>query len=68
MRLAHQLAKGPPLAFAEMKRAVREGLGGTIDKALRLEKEGQLRCLRSNDGFEGIAAWVQKREPTFQGK
>jgi 2-(1,2-epoxy-1,2-dihydrophenyl)acetyl-CoA isomerase len=68
MRLAHQLAKGPPLAFAEMKRAVREGLGGTIDTALKLEKAGQLKCLRSNDCMEGIAAWVQKREPAFQGK
>lgn len=68
MRLAHQLAKGPPLAFAEMKRAVREGLGGTIDTALKLEKAGQLRCLGSNDCLEGIAAWMQKREPDFQGK
>jgi 2-(1,2-epoxy-1,2-dihydrophenyl)acetyl-CoA isomerase len=68
MRLAQQLAKGPPLAFAEMKRAVRAGLGGTIDTALGLEKAGQLRCLRSNDCIEGIAAWMQKREPVFQGK
>jgi 2-(1,2-epoxy-1,2-dihydrophenyl)acetyl-CoA isomerase len=68
MRLAHQLAKGPPLAFAEMKRAVRAGLGGTIDTALGLEKAGQLKCLRSNDCLEGIAAWMQKREPDFQGK
>jgi enoyl-CoA hydratase/carnithine racemase len=68
MRLAHELAKGPPLAFAEIKRAVRAGLGGTIDTALALEKEGQLRCLRSNDCLEGVAAWMQKREPIFQGK
>lgn len=68
MRLAQQLAKGPPLAFAEMKRAVRAGLGGTIDTALGLEKAGQLRCLRSSDSMEGIAAWMQKREPNFQGK
>jgi len=68
MRLAHQLAKGPPLAFAEIKRAVREGLGGTLDTALKLEKAGQLKCLKSNDCFEGVAAWMQKREPNFQGK
>jgi 2-(1,2-epoxy-1,2-dihydrophenyl)acetyl-CoA isomerase len=68
MKLAHQLAKGPPLAYAEIKRAVRAGLGGTIDGALALEKKGQLRCLTSNDCMEGVAAWMQKREPSFQGK
>ncbi|AUX32161.1 enoyl-CoA hydratase/isomerase family protein [Sorangium sp. Soce836] len=68
MRLAHQLAKGPPIAFAEIKRSVREGFGGTIDGALKLEKAGQLKCLRSNDCLEGVAAWMQKREPEFKGK
>jgi enoyl-CoA hydratase/carnithine racemase len=66
MQLARQLAKGPPLAYAGIKRAVREGL--TIEAALTAEKEGQIRCLRSNDAMEGIAAWMQKREPSFQGK
>jgi 2-(1,2-epoxy-1,2-dihydrophenyl)acetyl-CoA isomerase len=68
MTLAHQLAKGPPLAYAEIKRAMRESLGGTIDGALDREKSGQIRLLKSNDCFEGIAAWMQKREPDFQGK
>ncbi|MEP7120921.1 MAG: enoyl-CoA hydratase [Byssovorax sp.] len=68
MKLAHKLAAGPPLAYAEIKRAVRAGLGGTIDVALDLEKKGQLKCLTSNDCFEGVAAWMQKREPEFQGK
>ncbi|MFT3776102.1 MAG: enoyl-CoA hydratase-related protein [Minicystis sp.] len=68
MSWAHKLAKGPPLAFAEMKRAVRASLGGTIDSALPLEKDGQIRCLTSADAMEGVMAWMQKREPSFQGK
>lgn len=68
MALARKLASGPPLAYAEIKRAVRAGLGGTIDTALEMEKKGQLKCLTSSDCFEGVAAWVQKREPDFQGK
>jgi 2-(1,2-epoxy-1,2-dihydrophenyl)acetyl-CoA isomerase len=68
MDLAHRLAKGPPLAYAEIKRAVRAGLGGTIDGSLDLEKKGQLKLLVSNDCFEGVAAWMQKRDPAFQGK
>jgi 2-(1,2-epoxy-1,2-dihydrophenyl)acetyl-CoA isomerase len=68
MALAGSLAKGPPLAFAEIKRAVREGLGGTIDTALDAERKGQLRCLQSADCMEGVMAWMDKREPVFQGK
>ena len=68
MKWAHQLAKGPPLAFAEMKRAIRAGLGGTIDTTLPLEKAGQIRCLTSADCMEGILAWAQKREPNFEGR
>jgi 2-(1,2-epoxy-1,2-dihydrophenyl)acetyl-CoA isomerase len=68
MKLAQQLAKGPPLAYAEIKKAVRAGLGGTIDGALALEKRGQTRCLTSGDCMEGVLAWAQKREPVFEGK
>jgi enoyl-CoA hydratase/carnithine racemase len=68
LALAHRLAKGPPLALAQIKRAVRAGLGGTIEEALGREKEGQIRCLRSEDCLEGVAAWMQKREPRFEGK
>lgn len=68
MKMAKRLAEGPPLAFAEMKRAVRASLAGTIDSALDLEKKGQIRCLTSNDCMEGIMAWMQKREPSFAGK
>jgi len=68
MKMAQRLAKGPPLAFAEIKRAVRASLGGTIDSALPLEKAGQLKCLTSSDCMEGIMAWMQKREPSFSGK
>ncbi|WP_044239009.1 enoyl-CoA hydratase [Chondromyces apiculatus] len=68
LHLARTLASGPPLALAGMKRATRDALGGGLEAALNAEKEGQLRCLRSNDCMEGVAAWVQKREPSFQGR
>lgn len=66
-KLARQLAKGPPLAYAEMKRAVRQSFAGTIDQALDNEKAGQLKCLKSNDAMEGVLAWMQKRDPEFKG-
>ncbi|MEO8801479.1 MAG: enoyl-CoA hydratase-related protein [Polyangiaceae bacterium] len=65
--LARQLEVGPPLAHAEIKKALYASWGD-IEEALRREREGQLRLLRSQDVFEGVMAWAQKREPSFQGK
>lgn len=67
-RLAERLAKGPPLAQAAIKRAVRSALASTIEETLELEREGQLRCLQSQDFMEGVAAWMQRREPEFRGR
>ncbi|MEZ4299770.1 MAG: enoyl-CoA hydratase [Polyangiaceae bacterium] len=68
LSLARSLAKGPPLAFAEIKSAVRASYAGTIDQALDREKAGQLKCLVSSDCMEGVMAWMEKREPNFTGK
>lgn len=62
------LAKGPPMALRLIKQAVYAGLDGDLDAALEREVEGQLKCLRSNDFFEGVAAFLQKREPRFRGE
>jgi enoyl-CoA hydratase/carnithine racemase len=65
--LAAKLENGPPLAFAATKAAIYGSLGD-IEEALRREREGQLRLLRSQDVLEGIMAWTQKREPDFKGQ
>jgi enoyl-CoA hydratase/carnithine racemase len=67
LALARELEKGPPLAYARMKRAVYANLGD-IDAALAREREGQLALLRSSDAMEGIMAWAQKRDPDFKGQ
>jgi enoyl-CoA hydratase/carnithine racemase len=67
MALAAQIEAGPPLAYAAIRRAVYASWG-SIEDALRREREEQLRLLRSADAIEGIMAWAQKRDPSFQGK
>ena len=68
LQMATQLADGPPIAFEEAKRSIHAALGITIDQILAREREGQLRCLRTNDCMEGVMSWAQKRAPQFQGK
>ena len=67
MDLARELERGAPLAFAELKQAVYASWGD-LEAALRREREGQLKLLRSQDMIEGVMAWSQKREPQFTGK
>jgi enoyl-CoA hydratase/carnithine racemase len=68
MSMAVELAAGPPLALARIKAAVRDSWDGSIDDALARERKGQVRLLASEDVAEGVAAWMQRREPEFSGK
>jgi len=67
MAIAQRIESGPPLAHAAIKSAV-YGSWGDLEDALRREREGQLRLLRSQDVIEGVMAWAQKREPDFKGQ
>ena len=66
--LATQLAGSPPLAVRAIKRAVRDGLAGTLDDALARERKGQLALLGSADAREGVSAFFERRPPIFQGR
>ena len=66
MDVARELENGPPLAYAAIKSALYASWGD-LEGALRREREGQLRLLKTNDVIEGIMAWSQKRDPQFKG-
>lgn len=65
---AKKIAAGPPLVYAEVKRAVYGSLESSFDEALEREVTGQMKMLKSKDFFEGVSAFFQKRPPVFHGE
>ena len=62
-----KLAAGPPLAIANIKRAVYEGLERPLEDGLALERELVEELFRSHDANEGLTAFSEKRRPSFTG-
>lgn len=67
MQLAQRLRAAPPIALAAAKHAVYLSQASELEEMLRYETEAQLRCFESDDGHEGVQAFLEKREPKFTG-
>lgn len=65
--LAERLARGPTKAIGKMKMAVLEPQRPILRAHLRSEYEGQAELGTTQDFREGVAAFLQKREPKFKG-
>jgi enoyl-CoA hydratase/carnithine racemase len=66
--LIGDLLRRPPLAVRGAKAAVRGGWGETTDTGMRAAAEAQVACLRSADFVEAGVAFVENREPHFEGR
>jgi enoyl-CoA hydratase/carnithine racemase len=64
-RYAGALAKQSPHALREIKRVLYETRDERSDEK---EFEAFARCLGSEDGQEGVAAFLEKREPNWVGR
>jgi 2-(1,2-epoxy-1,2-dihydrophenyl)acetyl-CoA isomerase len=65
--LAH-LAQAPTRGLAAVKRALHASGGNTLEAQLDLERDFQRELGYSADYREGVAAFLEKREPRFTGR
>jgi enoyl-CoA hydratase/carnithine racemase len=65
---AQYMLRVAPLAQREMKRLMRQGVDAPLATGLSLEQEVLLRLYHTQDGQEGIRAFMEKRDPEFKGR
>ncbi|MBM9594418.1 enoyl-CoA hydratase-related protein [Roseitranquillus sediminis] len=65
---ARQLAAGPTLTYAGIKKALRETWENDIDSQLALEAQLQGACGRTRDFKEGVLAFIEKRPARYEGR
>ena len=65
-RIADKIAGNSPTAVQAVKRAVRMGEGQPIEQAIAIMIEAHWRSAVHPDRIEGIGAFNDDREPTFQ--
>ena len=65
---ARELAAGPPLALAAIKRLTNGAFDTPVREGLDREATAQRRILASSDFIEAVTARVQKREPHFEAR
>ena len=66
--IARTIAARSPVSIAVLRELARTTRDLSLEEGLRREADGFRRCLESEDGAEGVAAFIEKREPQFTGR
>ena len=68
LELARTLAQRSPHAMSVIKELAAETRDLPIAEGLRREAQAFIRCIGSEDGAEGVVAFLEKRKPQFTGR
>lgn len=68
LKLAREIARQSPVAIKLAKEAVNNAFNSTLDEGLVFERKNFYLTFASQDQKEGMAAFVEKRNPDFKGK
>lgn len=65
---ATQLAKGPTAAYSMIKQSMRSSFNNDVTQQLETEAKYQGIACKTDDFFEGVSAFIEKRAPKFKGR
>ena len=68
LELAGRMARWSPVSLRLAKDAIRAAYEMPMEEGLEYEKERFLDAFGSEDGREGVAAFMEKRKPDFKGR
>ena len=66
--IANKLASLPPLGLAEIKKMIRASWAHTLDQELNHQRDAMRHLGFTDDYREGVAAFLEKRQPKFTGR
>ena len=66
--LAERIAANPPIAVQAAKHLIRQCQGTSIEQGLAWENDLYTYAMTTADSREGIAAFAEKRPPTYRGE
>lgn len=68
MEIAGRLASGPTVAYRYMKENLNRAMTGDVDECMDLEATHHVHCGQTKDHRDAVKAFVEKREPVFNGR
>ncbi|KAG4930448.1 hypothetical protein AAZX31_17G140900 [Glycine max] len=68
LAIAHDINQKGPVALRMAKRAINEGVETDLTSALELEEDCYDQVLNTKDRLEGLAAFAEKRKPSYTGE
>lgn len=67
-KLALKLANMPTKALGMVKQLLNQSMTNDLNSQLEMESKLQIEAAQSEDYSEGVAAFIEKRQPNFKGK